>query len=136
MGVEFEHSASEDVGGQPLLSVALLAGLLPVGRSELEQSRVWPVGQQTEEVSQVVTRLDTVQATAGEQAHEDSIDLRAIVASDKEPIASTYRFATQLSLRDVVAQRQPPIFEKRRNACSWLSEYWIAFCMGVSSSTT
>lgn len=45
-----ERQGAEDVGGEALLSVLLLGGLLPEGRSELEDPALGPGGEEAEEV--------------------------------------------------------------------------------------
>jgi hypothetical protein len=112
MGIELEDGAVEHVGSEPLLSVVLLAGLLPVGRSELEQTSLRPIGQQTQQVAQVVARFDAVPTAACQQRHENRVHLAAVVAPDEEPVAAAERFTAEFSLRNVVAQRQPTIFEE------------------------
>ena len=48
-----ERDRAEDVRGEPLLSVLLLGGLVPVGGGEIEDVAAGPAGQQTQEVAQV-----------------------------------------------------------------------------------
>ena len=48
-----DRDAPEDVGGQALLSVLLLQGLLPEGRGELEDATSGPGRQEAEEVAEV-----------------------------------------------------------------------------------
>src|SRR5687767_4047642 len=55
---------TEDVGGQPLLSVLLLEGLLPEGWGEIQDASARPRGQQAEKVAQVAPRLDAVELAA------------------------------------------------------------------------
>ena len=45
-----ERDGAKDVGGEALLSVLLLEGLLPEGRRELEDAAHGPGGEQAEEV--------------------------------------------------------------------------------------
>jgi hypothetical protein len=54
---EVEQDATEDVGGQLLLSFALLEGLLPVGGSELEDAALGPAREQAEKVADVAVGL-------------------------------------------------------------------------------
>jgi hypothetical protein len=56
-----ETGLAEDIGSEPLLSVLLLQGLLPVGGSELKHAALRPGRQQAEEVTQVSLRLDAVE---------------------------------------------------------------------------
>jgi hypothetical protein len=66
-----ERDSPEDVGGQTLLSVLLLKGLLPGGRGELEDTALGPGRQETEEVAEVGPGLDVVELAAGEEGDKD-----------------------------------------------------------------
>jgi hypothetical protein len=84
-----KRSTAEDVGEQLLLSFGLLEGLLPIQGSELEQAIVGPGTDQAEQVADLAVRLDTVEASAGEQRNEDGIDGGSVVAADEEPVLPT-----------------------------------------------
>ena len=63
--VEGERSSAERIGREPSLSVCILAGLLPVGGGELEDSAARPPREQAEEIAEVGAGLELVQAAAG-----------------------------------------------------------------------
>ena len=84
-----QQDATEDVGGQLLLSFGVLEGLLPIGGSELEQTIPGPARDEAEEIAQVREGLDVVEASAGEQRNEDGVHERAVVAAHEEPIFAT-----------------------------------------------
>jgi hypothetical protein len=86
MLVEREHGATEDVGGETLLSVLVLEGLLPVGGGELEGAAARPARQEAEEVAQVGPGLDSVELAARDERDEGDIDDGAVVAADEEPV--------------------------------------------------
>ena len=65
-----EQDATEDVGGQLLLSFAFARGLLPVGGSELEHAGLGPGREQAEEIADVTERLDVVEASTGDERDE------------------------------------------------------------------
>jgi hypothetical protein len=81
-----ENDATEDVGVQDLLSLAFLEGLAPIGRGELEDAVAGPAGHEAEQVAHVREGLDLVDATAGQERHEDGVDLASVVAADEEPV--------------------------------------------------
>ncbi len=58
MLVELEDRAAEDVRGQALLSVALLASLLPMEGRQLEDALGRPGRQQAQQIAEVGRRLD------------------------------------------------------------------------------
>jgi hypothetical protein len=62
--------APEDVGVEPLLSVLVLEGLLPVERRELEDPANRPVGGKAEEIAKVGPGLDVVELATREQGDE------------------------------------------------------------------
>ena len=82
-----EGSATEDVGVEPLLSVLVLEGLVPVRGSELEDAATRPAGEEAEEVAQVGPRLDLVELAAGEEGDEGGVDLGGVVAAHEEPVS-------------------------------------------------
>jgi len=97
-----ERDAPEDVGGQALLSVLLLQGLLPEGRGELEDAAGGPGRQEAEQVAQIGPWLDAVELAAGEQGDEDRVDAGAFVATEEEPVLAAEDLASQVLLGDVV----------------------------------
>src|SRR5437870_12407836 len=107
-----ERDTTEDVGGETLLSVWLLEGLVPVERGELEDATGGPAGDEAEEVAQVAQRLDAVELAAGEQRHEGRVDLGGLVIADEEPVLATDHLAAQRLLADVVADGQARVVEK------------------------
>jgi hypothetical protein len=62
---EAEGGEPEDVGVEPLLSVLVLEGLLPVEEREIEDSTDRPGGQEAEEVAEVGPGLEVVELAAG-----------------------------------------------------------------------
>jgi hypothetical protein len=74
---EAEGCLPEDVGGQALLSVLVLGGLLPVERGELQDPTHGPAGQEAEEVAEIGPGLDIVELAAREQGDEGGVDLGA-----------------------------------------------------------
>ena len=116
-----ERDLPVDVGVEPLLSVSVLQGLVPVGGSELEDAVLGPTGEQAEDVAHVGPGLDAVHLAARQERDEGGVDVAAVVASDKEPVFTADGLAPKLKLADVVVQRQAPIFEKNRcRATRWL----------------
>ena len=113
-GLQAEHDATEDVGGESLLSVGLLEGLLPVDRSELQHAALRPTRQKAEEVAHVGKGLDPVQSAAGQQGYEDGVDLGAVVTAHEEPIAATHDLPAQVQFAPIVVDGQIGIFEKSR----------------------
>ena len=107
-----ERDPPEDIGGQALLSVLLLEGLLPGGRGELEDAALRPVLEEAEQVAEVGPGLDAVELAAGEQGHEDRVDAGALVAAEEEPVFAAEDLAPQVLLGDVVVQRQPAVVEE------------------------
>src|SRR5260221_5895672 len=94
-------SAPEDIGGEPLLSIRVLASLLPVDGRELEDAACGPARQEAEEVAQVPARLDAVHLTAGEQRHKRRVDLGSVVGAHEEPVIPTFDLSSEGVLRDV-----------------------------------
>ena len=83
-----EHDATEDVGGQLLLSLALLEGLLPVGGSELEDAVPRPAREQAEEIADVAEWLDVVKPSACEERDEARVGYSPVVAANEEPVST------------------------------------------------
>src|SRR5579883_3153903 len=81
-----ECDGAVDVGGEALLSVLLLASLIPVGGSQVEHAQDRPIGQQAEEVAQVAPGFDAVQSATGQERDEGRIDRAALVAAEEEPV--------------------------------------------------
>src|SRR2546428_832786 len=90
-----ERSAAGDVGGEALLSVVLLAGLLPVCRGEREEPGLVPAGEQAEKIAEIRPGLEVVELAAREQGHEDGIDLGGIVVAHEQPIATSDHLAAE-----------------------------------------
>jgi hypothetical protein len=88
-GDEVEADATEDVGVQLLLSFALLESFAPIGGSELEHTVTRPAGKQAEQVPQIAEGLDLVEPAACDERNEGGVRLCAVVAADKEPVASS-----------------------------------------------
>ncbi len=99
-------------GGEPLLSVLVLEGLLPVGRREFEDATPGPTGQQAEQVPEVRPRLDPEQAAARQERDERGVHLGGLVGADEEPVPAADDLAPQLELARVVVQRQAPVVEE------------------------
>src|SRR4051812_37470302 len=107
-----KHDATEDVGGQLLLSFGLLESLLPIGGSELEQSLGGPAADEAQQVADVRDRVDSVESGAGEQRDEDGVGLGAVVVADEKPVATAEDLPAQVQLADVVVGRKPAVIEK------------------------
>src|SRR4051812_18006672 len=111
-GRKRKHSATEDVGGQLLLSFGVLESLLPISGSEFEQPSHGPGRQQAEQISQVTVGLDVVEPSACEEGNKDGVHLGAIIAADKEPVSTTEDLPAEVELADVVVDREPAIIEE------------------------
>src|SRR5262249_54392326 len=107
-----ERSVAEDIGHEPLLSLLVLEGLVPVSGSELEDAAQGPVRQEAEEVAQVSPRLDLVKLAAREQRDESRVDLAAVVATDEEPIFTSHGFTSELALAPIVMDGQAAVLEE------------------------
>ena len=114
MGRLGQHDLTEDVGSQPLLSVVLLAGLLPIDRCQLEEPTLLPVRQENQQVSKISPRLDAVHLAARQQRHEHRIGLWPLVAAHEASVLPPARLPAQVQLRDVVGHPQPAVGQKRR----------------------
>ena len=86
-----EDDLSEDVGGQPLLSVLLLEGLTPVGGRQFEDSGAGPQRQQAQEISEVRLGFDPVHLAAGDQRHEGRVDLGSLIVANEQPVLAFMR---------------------------------------------
>ncbi len=91
-----ERDSPEDVGGQALLSVLLLEGLLPEGRGELEDAALRPGLQEAQEVAEVGPGLDAVELGSDEGARTrsttcsiDCFESKASTASWKSSASRT-----------------------------------------------
>jgi hypothetical protein len=69
---------------------------------EFEETGRGPVGDQTEEVSQVSPWLELVLLAAGDQGDESSVPLGAVVAADEEPVLAADGLSAELALGLVV----------------------------------
>ena len=67
-----------------LLGVEAVAGGAPVQRSELEESRSRPVGQDADEVAKVALGVELVQARGGDEAEDVSGGLGVLVAAGEQ----------------------------------------------------
>jgi hypothetical protein len=84
-----EGRPPEDVGVETLLSVAILQGLLPVERGEVQNAANGPAREEAEEVAEIGPGLDVVELAAREQGDEGGVDFSGVVAADEEPVFST-----------------------------------------------
>src|SRR5579872_4424490 len=107
-----KRGTAEDVGIEPLLSVLVLEGLVPVHGSELENAAMGPARQEAEEVAQVGPRLDVVQLAAREKRDESGVDLSGVVGADEEPVLAADGFAAQRALGAVIVDGQATVVEK------------------------
>src|SRR5258708_6749970 len=86
-----EGGAPEDVGVEPLLSVLVLEGLLPVDGSEIKDAANGPIRQKAEKVAEIAPGFDAVELTAREQGHEGGVDFGGVVTADEDPVLATDR---------------------------------------------
>src|SRR5215471_1825210 len=107
-----EGGAPEDIGVEPLLSVLVLEGLLPIGGGQLEDTAMGPTRQEAEEIAEVGPGLEVVELTAGKQGHEGGVDFGAVVGTDEEPVLAADRLPAELALRAVVVGGQAAVVEK------------------------
>ena len=82
-----KHDFAEDVGGQELLSVLLLEGLLPEGGREVEDAALRPSRQKAKEVAKVGPRFKPVELAARDEADEGGFTSPA----SSLPIKSQFR---------------------------------------------
>ena len=97
-----EGDLSEDVGVETCLSIGVLECLLPVGGRELEDTTCGPVGEQTEQVSNVGERFEPMELAAGQEGHESGVCVSGIMGTQKHPIFSADGFSSKLGFRPVV----------------------------------
>jgi len=71
-----------------------------------------PSGDQAEQVAQVRPGLDAEHPAAGEQRREDGVDAAAVVAADEEPVLAADGLTAEVSLANVVVERQPSVVEE------------------------
>ena len=107
-----EGRLPEDVGVEPLLSVLVLKGLLPVGGRELQDAADGPAGEEAEEVAEVGPGLDVVELAAGEEGDEGGVDLGGVVGADEEPVLAADGLAPQGALGGIVVERETAIVEE------------------------
>src|SRR6185312_16972439 len=107
-----EGGAPEDVGVEPLLSVLVLEGLVPVEGRELEDPPDRPAGQEAEKVAEVGPGLDVVQLAARQQGDEGGVDLGGVVGADEEPVLPSDRFPPQRPLGAIVVDGETAVVEK------------------------
>ena len=108
-----ERQGAEDVGGEALLSVLLLGGLLPEGRSELEEPALGPGWEEAEEVAEVGPGLDAVELAARQEGDEDRVGAGALVAAEKQPVLPADDLAAEVPLGDVVLEREAAVVPSR-----------------------
>ena len=80
------EAAEQAEGSGSLLSLWLLARVVPELRSELEHGVARPAGQQREHVAEVGPGLDVVHLAAGDEGGGDGIPLGAVVAAAEGPV--------------------------------------------------
>lgn len=80
-----ERDGAENVGSETLLSVLVLAGLLPACGSQLEDAAFGPGRQEAEEVAEIGPGLDGVELAAGQEGHEERVGAGALVAASPAP---------------------------------------------------
>ena len=126
---QVEQDAAEDVGGQLLLSFALLEGLLPVGGGELEDAVARPGWEQAEQVPDVDERIELVETGAREKRDEAGVGHAAVVAADEDPVPTPGDLSTQVELGDVVVDGEPAVVEDQylEIARSLERGMWIEF---------
>ena len=107
-----EGCAPEDIGVEPLLSVLVLEGLLPVEGGELQDSADRPARQEAEEVAKIGVGLDVVELAARQQRDEGGVDLGGVVGADEEPVLPSDCFAPQRPLGAVVVDGQSAVVQK------------------------
>lgn len=107
-----ERDAAEDVGGQALLSVLLLQGLLPEGGGELEDAALGPGRQEAQQVADIGPGLDAVELAARQEGDKDRVGMGALVAAQEEPVLAAEHLAAQVLLGDVVVERQAAVVEE------------------------
>src|SRR4051812_49436443 len=107
-----ERGAPEDVGVEPLLSVLVLEGLLPVDGGQVEDAGAGPAREQAEEIAEVAPGLDVVELAAREQGDEGCVDLAGVVAPDEQPVFSAHRFTPEGALGAVVVHGQTAVVEE------------------------
>src|SRR5262249_34302284 len=107
-----KRDSAEDVGGEPVLSLLILGGLLPGGRGELEDAALRPAREEAEEIAQIAPRLDRVQPAAREQRDKDRVGFARFVAAEERPVPATYDFPAQTPFTPVVVGRQSRVVEK------------------------
>src|SRR5260370_42376996 len=81
--------APEDVGVEPVLSVLVLEGLLPVDGSEIKDAANGPIRQKAEKGAEIAPGLDAVELTAREQGHEGGVDFGGVVTAGEDPVLPT-----------------------------------------------
>jgi hypothetical protein len=86
-----ERGAAEDVGVEPLLSVLVLEGLVPVGGGEVEDATLGPAREQAEEVTQVGPGLELVKLAACEKGDEGRVHVPGVVATHEQPVLPIMR---------------------------------------------
>jgi hypothetical protein len=109
---QIKHDSAEDVGGQELLSVLLLEGLLPEGGREIEDAALRPSRQKAKEVAKVGPGFEPVELATRDEADEGGVHLARVVVADKEPIFSTNSLTAKFALAPVVVRGQAAVAKK------------------------
>jgi hypothetical protein len=110
-GDRLGYRQGADLGGE-LPGVEASTGGGPVLGSELEVAVLGPVGQDAEDVAEVLLGVEPVQARRGDERKEIAGAGSVIVTADEQPRLATHRDLPQLSLGRVVVYAQPTVVEE------------------------
>lgn len=77
-----------------------------------------PIGQEAEDVAKVCPWLDVAEAAAREERRKERVHGAAVIAADKEPVFSSYRFTAEGELAHVVVNGQASVLEELRESDS------------------
>ena len=105
------EASEQTSGGEPLLSLRLLAGLLPEFGGELECGVLRPARQERQDVAQVRPGLDVVQLAAGDETGGDRVPFSAVVAPGEAPVRPSDHLPAQFELREIVDETQSTVLE-------------------------
>ncbi len=97
---------------EQFLSLFVLESLLPIGGCEVEDTRFRPVGEEVEEVAEVVPRLHIVQLAAGNEGNEDGVGKGSFFGPDEDPIFPSDSLPSQVSFGDVVGHGESTVVEE------------------------
>jgi hypothetical protein len=101
---------------EELLSLRLLASLLPAVGRELEDLALLPGRQESEDVAQVGRRLDGVKATAGDERDGDRVPASAVLTPAEEPVLGPDLLVRSCNSEMLLSSRSRPSVRKRRRA--------------------